>query len=198
MFLKNNEKGVTLVEMLIVVAVMGILLAVGIPSITHFQKTQNIRECRNNMDILQNQIRLFRTGDLDDTFHMCWYAGSYNPTTRQWEHWFKDSSAETYTAYYYNEDKKFLSKDIFCDTPGEYFLRTIYKFNGDMADFEFPSSGKEDCLLYITFVPSADNNTYGKNGSQISALANKNYNGSVVIHCTCPEHDLDEPLTVMF
>ena len=199
MVLKHNKNGgFTLIELIVVVAVMGIILAIGIPSVGYFQKTQNTRKCYHNMELLQNQIKLFRAGDLDEKFHMRWYAGSYNPTTMQWENWFKDSNSQIYAAYYYTEDKEFQSKDIECATPGEYFLRSVYKFNGNIDDFKFPTSGADNCRLYITFVPGVDNNTYGKTSSEISKLPQKKYYGSVVIHCTCPEHELAEPLTVIF
>ena len=195
---KHNKNGFTLIELIVVVVVMGAILAIGIPSVSYFQKTQNARECHHNMELLQNRIKLFRAGDLDEKFHMRWYAGSYNPETKTWENWFNDNSMKIYSAYYYTEDKSFESKDIICKTPSEYLLRTIYNFNGEIEDFEFPTTGTENCSLYITFVPGVDNNTYGKTSSEISKLSQKKYYGSIVIHCTCPEHELAEPLTVVF
>ena len=49
MKLKRNEKGFTLVEIMIVVAIIGLLAAVAVPNFTNARKTSRKNTCINNL-----------------------------------------------------------------------------------------------------------------------------------------------------
>lgn len=49
----KNNKGFTLVEIMIVVAIIGIILAVAIPSFSKAGKTAKLNSCINNIQILE-------------------------------------------------------------------------------------------------------------------------------------------------
>ena len=55
----RNEKGVTLVELLIVVLILGALAAIAIPRLTQSADTAKKNSCATNLDIINSQIELY-------------------------------------------------------------------------------------------------------------------------------------------
>jgi prepilin-type N-terminal cleavage/methylation domain-containing protein len=56
-----NKKGLTLVELLLVVVILGILAVIAIPRITTSATTARTNVCFTNQDVMNTQIELFRT-----------------------------------------------------------------------------------------------------------------------------------------
>ena len=55
----HNNKGVTLVELLIVVLILGALAAIAIPRLTQSADTAKKNSCATNLDIINSQIELY-------------------------------------------------------------------------------------------------------------------------------------------
>ena len=56
-----NKKGLTLVELLLVVVILGILAVIAIPRITTSATTARTNVCLTNQDTMNTQIELYRT-----------------------------------------------------------------------------------------------------------------------------------------
>lgn len=54
-----NKKGVTLVELLIVVLILGALAAIAIPRLTQSADTAKKNSCKTNVDVINSQIELY-------------------------------------------------------------------------------------------------------------------------------------------
>ena len=55
----RSKKGVTLVELLIVVLILGALAAIAIPRLTQSSDTAKKNGCKTNVDIINSQIELY-------------------------------------------------------------------------------------------------------------------------------------------
>ncbi len=55
----NSKKGVTLVELLIVVLILGALAAIAIPRLSQSADTAKKNGCKTNIDIINSQIELY-------------------------------------------------------------------------------------------------------------------------------------------
>ena len=55
----RGKKGVTLVELLIVVLILGALAAIAIPRLTQSADTAKTNGCKTNIDIINSQIELY-------------------------------------------------------------------------------------------------------------------------------------------
>ena len=66
---QRKKKGVTLIELLLVVVILGVLAAIAIPKITASSTTAKLNACKTNIDILNSQIEMYRvdTGDYPAT-----------------------------------------------------------------------------------------------------------------------------------
>ncbi len=55
----NSKRGVTLVELLIVVLILGALAAIAIPRLSQSAQTAKINACKTNIDLINSQIELY-------------------------------------------------------------------------------------------------------------------------------------------
>ena len=58
--MKMNKKGFTLVEIMIVVAIIGILAAIAIPNFVRYRKTAQANACIGNLKQLQSAVEQLR------------------------------------------------------------------------------------------------------------------------------------------
>ena len=93
MLRKETRKGVTLIELLIVVLILGALSAIAIPRITLSANNAKAKACRTNVDVLNSMIEVYNadtgdypatlatlTGDTDyfpDGAPVCGFADAY-------------------------------------------------------------------------------------------------------------------------
>ena len=54
-----NKKGVTLIELLIVVLILGALAAIAIPRLSQSADTAKLNSCKTNLDIINSQIEIY-------------------------------------------------------------------------------------------------------------------------------------------
>lgn len=57
---KNNKKGFTLVELMVVVAIIGVLVAIAVPVYNNSQKTAKTNACLANSRIIEGAIEMYR------------------------------------------------------------------------------------------------------------------------------------------
>jgi prepilin-type N-terminal cleavage/methylation domain-containing protein len=55
----NSKRGVTLVELLIVVLILGALAAIAIPRLSQSADTAKKNACKTNIDLINSQIELY-------------------------------------------------------------------------------------------------------------------------------------------
>ena len=55
----NSKRGVTLVELLIVVLILGALAAIAIPRLSQSAETTKKNACKTNIDLINSQIELY-------------------------------------------------------------------------------------------------------------------------------------------
>ncbi|MBN2559279.1 MAG: prepilin-type N-terminal cleavage/methylation domain-containing protein [Clostridia bacterium] len=58
--MKRNDKGFTLVELMIVVVIIGILIAIAIPIYNSIQTTAEERACQANMRSIRSQLEVYK------------------------------------------------------------------------------------------------------------------------------------------
>jgi len=91
---KMNRKGLTLIELLIVVLILAALAAIAIPRITASATTAKTNACKTNVDLINSQIEMYYssagtwpaladvTGDpnyFPDGAPLCPFATTYGP-----------------------------------------------------------------------------------------------------------------------
>lgn len=57
---KNNKKGFTLVELMVVVAIIGVLVAIAVPVYNNSQATAKKNACLSNIRIIEGAIEMYK------------------------------------------------------------------------------------------------------------------------------------------
>ena len=78
---QRNKRGVTLIELLLVVVILGVLAAIAIPRITASSTTAKANACATNIDIMNSQIEMYRadTGSYPGTLNALVTDANYFP-----------------------------------------------------------------------------------------------------------------------
>jgi len=93
----RNQKGFTIMELMIVIVIIGILIAIAVPAYNAFRAKANEAACRSNLRSLKSACGLFyaennadptEIDDLTDYFEnademVCPYGGAYTITAGQ-------------------------------------------------------------------------------------------------------------------
>ena len=67
--IRNNQKGFTLIELMIVVAIIGILAAIAIPNFTNYQMKAKTAEAKTNLGAIRTSQEAYMAEN--DTFVTC-------------------------------------------------------------------------------------------------------------------------------
>lgn len=179
----NNKKGFTLAELLAVIAILGVISAIAVPSFSYMYKRWEKNYCTKQKELLYNNISEFfqvgNTGDynMDQTsfitrktigtmfgsvksgaFGNHWLCGSYDPETDTWR---DDWVCKTDT-YAYPVKRQGIIYDKLCSSPGEYFLRCIYEYGDAVSssDCVFPTDTITGCKIYVEFTETGIDEYY--------------------------------------
>lgn len=60
---KNNKKGFTLVELMVVVAIIGVLVAIAVPVYNNSQNTAKTNACLSNIRIIEGAIEMYKANN---------------------------------------------------------------------------------------------------------------------------------------
>ena len=74
--MKQMKKGFTLVEIMIVVAIIAILAAVAIPNFVRYRKTSQMNACISNLKQLQAAVEQARMSNIPTTFDTAGIIGT--------------------------------------------------------------------------------------------------------------------------
>lgn len=77
--IKNNQKGFTLIELMIVVAIIGILAAIAIPNFLNYQLKSKTAEAKTNLGSIKTAQEAYRAEN--DVYIVCTASPNANPTT---------------------------------------------------------------------------------------------------------------------
>lgn len=66
----RNQKGFTLMELMIVIVIIGVLAAIGVPAYNNYVKSAKEKACAANVSVIQNALYIAAAessvGDIDD------------------------------------------------------------------------------------------------------------------------------------
>jgi type IV pilus assembly protein PilA len=81
--MRNNEKGFTLIELMIVVAIIGILAAIAIPNFLNYQLKSKTAEAKVNLGAIATSQESWRAEN--DSYIACGaYPKAYGPSKQTW------------------------------------------------------------------------------------------------------------------
>ncbi|MCG8553079.1 MAG: prepilin-type N-terminal cleavage/methylation domain-containing protein [Desulfobacterales bacterium] len=75
--MRNNEKGFTLIELMIVVAIIGILAAIAIPNFLNYQLKSKTSEAKTNIGGIKTSLEAYNAEE--DAYKTCTESPDSNP-----------------------------------------------------------------------------------------------------------------------